>query len=115
MQMFSQDKLRKKGYSNLKIDNRMPTHRMNIRISNNNRIFWFSPRFQIMLLFMSFSLCAVCKMSVTLALLQKKYDSQSTQTSQNTECPVGYSVYFLFNYIFIKYLFVCENTLSSVV
>ncbi len=47
-------------------------------------------------------------MSVTLALFEK-YDSQSTQTSQNTECPVGYSVYFLFNYIFIKYLFICEK------
>ncbi len=56
-------------------------------------------------IFMSFSLCAVCKMSVTLAL----YDSQSTQMSQNTECPVVYSVYFLFNYIFIKYLFICEK------
>ncbi len=29
--------------------------------------------------------------------------------SQNTECPVGYSVYFLFNYIFIKYLYICEK------
>ncbi len=38
-------------------------------------------------------------------LYLKKYDSQCTQTSQNTECPVGY---FLFNYIFIKYLFICE-------
>ncbi len=51
LQMFSQaDKLRtisrgmpgvqdnkKKGYSNLKIENRMPTHRTNIRI------FWSSP------------------------------------------------------------------------
>ncbi len=25
------------------------------------------------------------------------------------ESPVGYSVYFLFNYIFIKYLFICEK------
>ncbi len=63
------------------------------------------------LIFMSFSLCAVCKMTVTLALFEQ-YDSQCTQTSQNTECPVSYSVYFLFNYIFIKYLFV-KNTLSS--
>ncbi len=47
-------------------------------------------------------------MSITLALFEK-YDSQCTQTSQNTECPVGYSVYFLFNYIFIKYLFICEK------
>ncbi len=48
-------------------------------------------------------------MSVTLALFKKIYDSQCTQTSQNTECPVGYSVYFLFNYICIKYLFICEK------
>ncbi len=49
-------------------------------------------RFQIMrrfmhlrtVIFMSLSLRAVCKMSVNL----KKYDSQCTQTSQNTECPV---------------------------
>ncbi len=47
-------------------------------------------------------------MSVTLALF-KKYDPQCTQTSQNTECSVGYSVYFLFNYICIKYLFICEK------
>ncbi len=53
-------------------------------------------------IFMSFSLCAVCKMS----FIWKKYDSQCTQTTQNTECPVDYSVYFLFNDIFIKYLFV---------
>ncbi len=60
-------------------------------------------------IFMSFSLCAVCKMSVTLALFKKIYDSLSTQTFQNTECPVCYGVYFLLNYIFIKYLFICEK------
>ncbi len=83
--------------------------------------------FQIMLRFMhlptvifiSFSLCAACKMSVTLALFEQYY-FQFTQTSQNTECPVSYSVKeklqsikykvnFLFNYIFIKYLFICEK------
>ncbi len=50
-------------------------------------------------------------MSVTLALFENKYDSLCTQTSQNTECPVGYSVYFHFNYIFIKYFiyFICEK------
>ncbi len=45
-------------------------------------------------------------MSVILALFEK-YDSQCTQTSQNT---VSYCIYFLFNYIFIiKYLFICEK------
>ncbi len=71
--------------------------------------------FQIMLYFMHlptvifllFSLCAVCKITVTLALFEQ-YDSQYTQTTQN-KCPVSYSVYFLFNYIFIKYLFICEK------
>ncbi len=63
-------------------------------------------------IFMSSSLCAVCKTTVTVALFDQ-YDSQCTQTSQNTECPVSYSVYCLFNYIFIKYLFSCENNLSS--
>ncbi len=48
-------------------------------------------------------------MSVTLALFEK-YDSQSTQTSQNTECSGWLQCfYFLFNYIFIKYLFICEK------
>ncbi len=47
-------------------------------------------------------------MTVTLTLFEQ-YDSQRTQTSQNTECPVNYSVYFLFIYIFIKYLFICEK------
>ncbi len=46
-------------------------------------------------------------MSVTLALFEQ-YDSQFTQTSQNTECPVSYSVYFLFNYnfdLFVKNIY----------
>ncbi len=42
-------------------------------------------------------------MTVTLALFEQ-YDSQCIQTSNNTECLVGYSVYFLF-----KYLFICEK------
>ncbi len=29
--------------------------------------------------------------------------------TQNTECPVGYSVYFPFNYICIKYVFICKK------
>ncbi len=56
-------------------------------------------------IFMPFSLCAVCKMSVTLALFEQ-YDSQCTQTAQNTESPVSYSVYFLFNYIILN---ICEK------
>ncbi len=47
--------------------------------------------------------------TVTLAVFEQ-YDSQCTQTSQNTECPVSYSVNLLFNYIFLNiYLFV-KNT-----
>ncbi len=42
----------------------------------------------LIIIFMSFSPCAVCKMSVTLALLET-YDSQSTHISQNTEYTIG--------------------------
>ncbi len=66
-------------------------------------------------IFMSFSLCDVCKMSVTLALFEKNMMHTMhlcTQTSQITECRFGYSVYFLFNEISLNiYLFV-KNTLS---
>ncbi len=46
-------------------------------------------RFMPSVIFISFSLCAVCKMRVSLDLFEKNKDSQCTQTSQNTECPVG--------------------------
>ncbi len=47
-------------------------------------------------------------MSVTLTLFEKIW-FQCKYTSQNTEFPVSYSVYLLFNYIFIKYLIICEQ------
>ncbi len=40
-------------------------------------------------------------MSVTFALFEKNMIPKCTQTSQNTECPVGYNVYFLIIY-FLK-------------
>ncbi len=58
-------------------------------------------------LFMSFSLCAVYKITDTLALLKKKkYDSQCPQTSQKALLVTAFT---FFNYIFIKYLFICEK------
>ncbi len=50
-------------------------------------------------------------MSVTLALFEQ-YDSQYTQTSQNTERPVTVFTSFLIIFLLNIYLFV-KNTLSS--
>ncbi len=53
----------------------------------------------------------VCKMSVTLALVEKgkKKDYQCTQIFQIT-CLVGYSVYFLFIYIYLIISLFVKNT-----
>ncbi len=56
-------------------------------------------------------------MTVTLALFEK-YDSQCTQTSQNTECPVGYSVYFViifvWNIVYFTHLFLIQFELFQI-
>ncbi len=49
-------------------------------------------------------------MSVILALFEKIWFSMHTNIPEYwLPCWLAYSVYFLFNYIFIKYLFICEK------
>ncbi len=59
-------------------------------------------------IFMSFPLCAVCKMSVTLALFEEKNMIPNAHKLPRilSALLVSDSVYFLFNYICMKYLFV---------
>ncbi len=52
-------------------------------------------------------------MSVTLALVKKKKITNAHKLSKLT-CLVGYSVYFLFIYIFFNNLFICENTVIGI-
>ncbi len=47
-------------------------------------------------------------MSVTLAL-REKYIQFPIQTIPRILSALGYRVHFIFNYIFIKYLFICEK------
>ncbi len=47
-------------------------------------------------------------MNVTLALFEKNMISNAHKLPRILSA-VGYSVYFLFNYICIKYLFICEK------
>ncbi len=59
-------------------------------------------------LFMLFPLCAVCKISVTLALFETNMIPNAHKLPRIPSALLV-SVYCLFNYIFNKYLFICVN------